>query len=65
MEVNMTEVPMEEVELRLSQLGVQSGGHWRPEDCKPRWKVCVCMCGFLLHWEKQIRFYQSSFLLKN
>lgn len=39
MEVNMTEVPMEEIELKLKRLDIQFGGHWKPKDCKPRWKV--------------------------
>lgn len=38
-EVNMTEIPIEEVELQLRQMGIQFGGHWKPKDCKPRWKV--------------------------
>ncbi|KTF75884.1 hypothetical protein cypCar_00024996 [Cyprinus carpio] len=41
MEVNMTEVPMEESELRLKNLDVRFGGHWKPKDCKPRWKVAI------------------------
>lgn len=41
MEVNTTEVPMEEIELRLKRLDIRFGGHWKPKDCKPRWKVCV------------------------
>ncbi|KAI5090506.1 beta-1,4-galactosyltransferase 6, partial [Silurus meridionalis] len=39
MEVNMTELSFEAVELHLRQLGIQYGGHWKPEDCQPRWKV--------------------------
>lgn len=39
MEVNMTEVPIDKVELQLRQQGIQFGGHWKPKDCKPRWKV--------------------------
>lgn len=48
MEVNMTEVPMEEIELRLKRLDIRFGGHWKPKDCKPRWKVCHC-CGYIDH----------------
>lgn len=45
-EINMTEVPVEEVELQLRQLGIQFGGHWKPKDCKPRWKVpLLCLHG--------------------
>ncbi|KAK3542161.1 hypothetical protein QTP86_016441 [Hemibagrus guttatus] len=40
-EVNMTEVPIEEIELQLRKLGIQYGGHWKPKDCRPRWKVAV------------------------
>lgn len=40
MEVNMTEILMEEIELKFSKFfDVQFGGHWKPKDCKPRWKV--------------------------
>lgn len=40
MEVNMTEIPMEEMELKFSKLfDIEFGGHWKPKDCKPRWKV--------------------------
>lgn len=41
MEVNMTEFPVEELEIKFKQLGMQYGGHWRPTDCQPRWKVAV------------------------
>uniref|UniRef100_A0A8C2D542 Beta-1,4-galactosyltransferase n=1 Tax=Cyprinus carpio TaxID=7962 RepID=A0A8C2D542_CYPCA len=41
MEVNMTEAPMEETELKLKHLDIQFGGHWKPKDCKPRWKVAI------------------------
>lgn len=40
MEVNMTEIPMEEIELKFSKFfDIEFGGHWKPKDCKPRWKV--------------------------
>lgn len=39
-EVNMTEIPMEEIELKFSKFfDIEFGGHWKPKDCKPRWKV--------------------------
>lgn len=40
MEVNMTEIPMEEIELKFSKFfDIDFGGHWKPKDCRPRWKV--------------------------
>lgn len=46
MEVNMTEIPMEEIELKFSKFfDIEFGGHWRPKDCRPRWKVCA-FCKF-------------------
>lgn len=43
LEVNMTEVSLEEVERSLleGELSIAPGGHWKPKDCLPRWKVCV------------------------
>ncbi|KAG7228895.1 hypothetical protein INR49_008673 [Caranx melampygus] len=42
MEVNMTEIPMEEIELKFSKFfDIEFGGHWKPRDCKPRWKVAI------------------------
>jgi beta-1,4-galactosyltransferase 6 len=44
MDVNMTQIAMEEIDLKFSKyLDVHFGGHWRPKDCKPRWKVHVDM----------------------
>ncbi|XP_071062832.1 beta-1,4-galactosyltransferase 6-like [Pseudochaenichthys georgianus] len=41
-EVNMTEIPMEEIELRSSKyFDIEFGGHWKPKDCRPRWKVAI------------------------
>ncbi|XP_020355008.1 beta-1,4-galactosyltransferase 6 isoform X1 [Oncorhynchus kisutch] len=41
-DVNMTEIPMEEIDLKFSKYqDVQFGGHWKPKDCKPRWKVAI------------------------
>ncbi|XP_038579876.1 beta-1,4-galactosyltransferase 6-like [Micropterus salmoides] len=42
MEVNMTEIPMETIELKFSKFyGIEFGGHWKPKDCRPRWKVAI------------------------
>lgn len=39
-DVNMTEIPMEETELKFTKFfGVEFGGHWKPKDCIPHWKV--------------------------
>lgn len=44
MEVNMTEIPMEEIELKFSKFfDIEFGGHWEPKDCRPRWKVGPCI----------------------
>ncbi|KAL4630984.1 beta-1,4-galactosyltransferase 6-like [Arapaima gigas] len=41
-DVNMSEILMEEVESKFSKrMDVQFGGHWKPKDCKPRWKVAI------------------------
>ncbi|CAN9500788.1 unnamed protein product [Ophioblennius macclurei] len=39
MDVNMTEVPLEEIQARFPD--VEPGGNWRPRDCRARWKVAV------------------------
>uniref|UniRef100_A0A8C7X129 UDP-Gal:betaGlcNAc beta 1,4- galactosyltransferase, polypeptide 6 n=1 Tax=Oryzias sinensis TaxID=183150 RepID=A0A8C7X129_9TELE len=42
MEVNMTEIPIEEIEVKFSRFfDVEYGGRWKPKDCKPRWKVAI------------------------
>lgn len=42
-DVNMTEIPLEEVELKFSKFfGIEYGGRWKPQDCRPRWKVGPC-----------------------
>jgi len=44
MDVNMTEIPMEEIELKFSKFyDIDFGGHWKPKDCSPRWKVGSCI----------------------
>uniref|UniRef100_A0A9J7Y324 Beta-1,4-galactosyltransferase n=2 Tax=Cyprinus carpio TaxID=7962 RepID=A0A9J7Y324_CYPCA len=41
MKVNMSEITLEEVErlLKKADPSVSLGGHWKPHDCLPRWKV--------------------------
>ncbi|XP_069778666.1 beta-1,4-galactosyltransferase 6 isoform X2 [Narcine bancroftii] len=40
--VNMSEISMEEIQHVFSQdIEIKSGGHWKPGDCKPRWKVAI------------------------
>lgn len=40
--VNVSEVSFDEVHQLFSKdLDIEPGGHWRPKDCKPRWKVAV------------------------
>ncbi|XP_069378754.1 beta-1,4-galactosyltransferase 6 isoform X4 [Paralichthys olivaceus] len=42
MEVNMTEIPMEDIELKFSKFfDIEFGGHWTPKDCRPPWKVAI------------------------
>nr|XP_044991003.1 beta-1,4-galactosyltransferase 6 isoform X2 [Jaculus jaculus] len=41
-DVNVSEVSFDEVHQLFSKdLEIEPGGHWRPKDCKPRWKVAV------------------------
>uniref|UniRef100_UPI00358F1AAF beta-1,4-galactosyltransferase 5-like isoform X2 n=1 Tax=Myxine glutinosa TaxID=7769 RepID=UPI00358F1AAF len=40
-DVNMSLISFAKVQTRVSNLGVRPGGHWRPNDCKPRWKVAI------------------------
>lgn len=48
MEVNMTEIPMEEKEMKFSKFfDIEFGGHWKPKDCRPRWKVDFYSCGLM------------------
>ncbi|KAM4738859.1 beta-1,4-galactosyltransferase 6 isoform 2-T2 [Anableps anableps] len=42
MDVNMTEILLEEIEQKFSRMfDMEMGGHWKPKDCKPRWKVAI------------------------
>lgn len=39
-EANMSEISLEEIQQMFSKdLDIEQGGHWKPKDCKPRWKV--------------------------
>ena len=41
-EVNMTDIPFKEMELKFSKFfDILFGGNWKPKYCKPRWNVCV------------------------
>lgn len=43
-DVNMTEIPMEETELKFTKFfDIEFGGHWKPKDCIPHWKVGVLL----------------------
>lgn len=47
MEVNMTEIPMENIEQKFSKFfDSDFGGYWKPNDCRPRWKVRLCFTDF-------------------
>lgn len=38
--VNVSEVSFDEIHRLFSKdVDIEPGGHWRPKDCKPRWKV--------------------------
>ncbi|XP_067383206.1 beta-1,4-galactosyltransferase 5 isoform X2 [Channa argus] len=43
LEVNMSEVSLEEVERYLlkGEPSIAPGGYWKPKDCLPRWKVAI------------------------
>lgn len=39
-DVNMSEISMDEIHQLFSQdPTIKLGGHWKPSDCLPRWKV--------------------------
>ncbi|XP_072902063.1 beta-1,4-galactosyltransferase 6 isoform X2 [Hemitrygon akajei] len=41
-DVNMSEISMEEIQHLFSKdIDIKYGGHWKPGDCKPRWKVAI------------------------
>lgn len=46
LEVNMSEISLEEVERSLLEREptMALGGFWKPKDCLPRWKVSVLVC---------------------
>uniref|UniRef100_A0A8C3P7M1 Beta-1,4-galactosyltransferase n=1 Tax=Chrysemys picta bellii TaxID=8478 RepID=A0A8C3P7M1_CHRPI len=41
-DVNMSEIRMEDIHQLFSKdPGIKLGGHWKPDDCLPRWKVAI------------------------
>nr|XP_020646614.1 beta-1,4-galactosyltransferase 6 [Pogona vitticeps] len=41
-DANMSEISLEEIQQMFSKdLDIEPGGHWKPKDCKPRWKVAI------------------------
>lgn len=39
----MSEISFDEIQQLFSKdLDIKPGGHWKPKDCKPRWKVRCC-----------------------
>ena len=65
--VNVSEVSFDEIHQLFSKdLDIEPGGHWRPKDCKPRWKVRSIFsqimwryCAFgesVLHWEHAVKY---------
>ncbi|NXS16163.1 B4GT6 galactosyltransferase, partial [Mystacornis crossleyi] len=41
-DVNMSEISFDEIQQLFSKdLDIKPGGHWKPNDCKPRWKVAI------------------------
>ncbi|CAH2303285.1 beta-1,4-galactosyltransferase 5 [Pelobates cultripes] len=41
MDVNMSEVQMSDVHEMFAKDSIKLGGHWKPDDCIPRWKVAI------------------------
>ncbi|TWW65589.1 beta-1,4-galactosyltransferase 6-like [Takifugu flavidus] len=41
-DVNVAEISMEETEVSFTKFAdMEFGGHWKPKDCIPRWKVAI------------------------
>ncbi|KAM8947045.1 beta-1,4-galactosyltransferase 5 isoform 2-T2 [Pelodytes ibericus] len=40
-DVNMSEIQMSDVHQLFEKDSIQLGGHWKPSDCIPRWKVAI------------------------
>ena len=41
-DTNMTEISMKETELKFNKFfHIEFGGHWKPKDCIPHWKVAI------------------------
>lgn len=39
MEINMSEIQMSDIHQIFDKDSMKLGGHWKPKDCVPRWKV--------------------------
>ncbi|XP_040293761.1 beta-1,4-galactosyltransferase 5 [Bufo bufo] len=39
--VNMSEVEMADIHKQFAKDSIKMGGHWRPSDCIPQWKVAI------------------------
>lgn len=64
MEVNMTEIPMEEIEEKFSKFfDIDFGGYWKPKDCRPRWKVGLCFIDLISTYIIQTKYCINSLLL--
>ncbi|XP_073439812.1 beta-1,4-galactosyltransferase 6 isoform X2 [Dendrobates tinctorius] len=40
-DINMSEITLEEIHQQFSAMNIGPGGHWKPADCTPRWKVAI------------------------
>ncbi|KAG8570961.1 hypothetical protein GDO81_011485 [Engystomops pustulosus] len=40
-DINMSEITLEEIHQQFSDMDIGPGGHWKPTDCTPRWKVAI------------------------
>ncbi|XP_040186792.1 beta-1,4-galactosyltransferase 5 [Rana temporaria] len=41
MEVNVSEVQLSDIQQLFDEDAIKLGGHWKPRDCVPRWKVAI------------------------
>ncbi|XP_064409703.1 beta-1,4-galactosyltransferase 6 [Latimeria chalumnae] len=39
--INMSEITLDEIHQLFQDASMEPGGHWKPQDCKPRWKVAI------------------------
>jgi len=69
----MSEISFDEIQQLFSKdLDIKPGGHWKPKDCKPRWKVrCYfsvlvfffsCWCIIVYHCKHSV-FYCYIFYI--